>query len=108
MPYSNSSRMAERAVEPLHAVSESLQRVLEGASPAGLEAYRGDEEIRPIMRYIDKLVERLRGYIQSITEERDKVALILDCMDEGFLLLDGADQVLAMNRAAGTLLDLPR
>lgn len=103
-----SRRMAERAVEPLHAVSESLQRVLEGSSPAGLEAYRGDEEIRPIMRYIDKLVERLRGYIQSITEERDKVALILDCMDEGFLLLDGADQVLAMNRAAGTLLDLPR
>jgi len=103
-----SRRMAGRVLEPLHRVSASLQQVLEGTAPTGLEAYRTDEEIRPILRYIDKLVERLGGYIRSITEERDKVALILDCMEEGLILLDGESRVLAMNRAAGDLLDLPR
>ena len=49
----------------------------------GLEEQAGD-----VMRTIDKLVERLRGYIQSITAERDKVGLILDCMAEGLILLD--------------------
>ena len=37
---------------------------------------------------------------QSITAERDKVGLILDCMDEGLILLDEAGNVLAINRAA--------
>ena len=31
---------------------------------------------------VGSIMERLGGYIQSITDERDKVSLILDCMDE--------------------------
>ena len=100
-------RTANRVVAPLNAVGSALQSVLDGTRASGLEEYQADDELRPILRYIDKLMERLGGYIQSITAERDKVGLILDCMDEGLILLDEAGNVLAINRAARTLFGFP-
>ena len=95
------SRTANRAAAPLDAVGAALQGVLDGKEPpAGLNPDRAYDELRPLLRTIDKLVERLRGYIQSITAERDKVGLILDCMAEGLILLDDEGNVLAINRAA--------
>ena len=98
-----SSRMARRVLEPLNVVGSALQGVLDGTHVPALEEYRADDELRPILRYIDKLMERLSGYIGSITAERDKVSLILDCMDEGLILLDEEGNILASNRAARTL-----
>ena len=100
-------RTANRVMAPLSAVGSALQSVLDGTRASGLEDYQADDELRPILRYIDKLMERLGGYIQSITAERDKVGLILDCMDEGLILLDEAGNVLAINRAARTLFGFP-
>ena len=100
-------RTANRVVAPLNAVSQALQGVLDGTGKPGLEEYQSDDELRPILRYIDKLMERLGGYIQSITDERDKVALILDCMAEGLILLDEDGRVLAINRAARNLFGFP-
>lgn len=100
-------RTANRVVAPLNAVSQALQGVLDGTGKPSLEAYQSDDELRPILRYIDKLMERLGGYIQSITDERDKVSLILDCMAEGLLLLDEDGRVLAINRAARTIFGFP-
>ena len=102
------SRTANRAAAPLDAVGTALQGVLDGKTPAaGLDPDRAYDELRPVLRTIDKLVERLRGYIQSITAERDKVSLILDCMAEGLILLDEQGNVLAINRAARTLFGFP-
>ena len=98
---------ARRVLEPLGVVGSALQGVLDGTHTPTLDAYRADDELRPILRYIDKLVERLSGYIQGITAERDKVNLILDCMDEGFLLLDESGNILASNRAARALFGVP-
>ena len=100
-------RTANRVVAPLNAVSQALQGVLDGTGKPGLEEYQSDDELRPILRYIDELMERLGGYIQSITDERDKVALILDCMAEGLILLDEDGRVLAINRAARTIFGFP-
>ena len=102
-----SRRTANRVVAPLSAVSQTLQGVLDGTGTPGLEEYQSDDELRPILRYIDKLVERLGGYIQSITDERDKVSLILDCMAEGLILLDESGKVLAINRAARAIFGFP-
>ena len=98
-----SRRTANRIVAPLNSVGVALQGVLDGKKAPGLEGLQADDELRPILRYIDKLMEQLGGYIQSITAERDKVGLILDCMDEGLILLDESGKVLAINRAARSL-----
>ncbi|WP_186565312.1 sensor histidine kinase [Lawsonibacter celer] len=100
-------RTANKVLEPLNAVGNALQGVLDGTRQPALEEYQADDELRPILRYIDKLMERLGGYISSITAERDKVGLILDCMDEGLLLLDEEGKVLAVNRAARSLFGIP-
>ena len=101
-------RTARRAAAPLNAVGSALQGVLDGkAAPQDLIPEAEDDELRPILRTIDKLVERLGGYIQSITQERDKVSLILDCMAEGLILLDEEGRVLAINRAARTIFGFP-
>ena len=102
-----SRRTANRVVAPLSSVGTALQGVLDGKKAPGLEGPQADDELRPILRYIDKLMDQLEGYIQSITAERDKVSLILDCMDEGLILLDEDGKVLAMNRAARTLFGFP-
>ena len=68
-------RTASKVLEPLNVVGNALQGVLDGTGTPVLEEYQADDELRPILRYIDKLMERLGGYIQSIKEERDKVSL---------------------------------
>ena len=102
-----SHRTANRIITPLNSVGGALQGVLDGKKTPGLEDLQADDELRPILRYIDKLMDQLGGYIQSITAERDKVGLILDCMDEGLILLDEEGKVLAINRAARTLFGFP-
>ena len=102
-----SRRTANRIVAPLNSVGSALQGVLDGKKAPGLEGLQADDELRPILRYIDKLMEQLGDYIQSITAERDKVGLILDCMDEGLILLDEEGKVLAINRAARILFGFP-
>lgn len=98
------SRMARMVLRPLNAVGDALQNVLDGGQDReALTRYEGDDEVRPLLRYIDKLVERLGDYINEIRAERDKVSLILECMDEGLILLDEAGSVLALNRAAKRL-----
>ena len=102
-----SRRTARHILSPLSSVGAALQGVLDGKKAPELEGLQADDELRPILRYIDKLMDQLEGYIRSITEERDKVALILDCMDEGLILLDREGKVLAINRAARTLFGFP-
>ena len=102
-----SRRTANRIITPLNSVGGALQGVLDGKKTPGLEDIQADDELRPILRYIDKLMDQLGGYIQSITAERDKVSLILDCMDEGLILLDEEGKVLAINRAARILFGFP-
>lgn len=102
-----SHRTANRIITPLNSVGGALQGVLDGKKTPGLEDLQADDELRPILRYIDKLMDQLGGYIQSITAERDKVSLILDCMDEGLILLDEEGKVLAINRAARILFGFP-
>lgn len=98
------SRMAKTVLKPLGAVGEALQGVLDGApDQAVLSRYKGDDEVGPLLRYIDRLVDRLGKQIEDIRAERDKVSLILECMDEGLILLDGEGKVLALNGAAKRL-----
>ena len=51
-----SSRMARRVLEPLNVVGSALQGVLDGTHVPALEEYRADDELRPILRYIDCLL----------------------------------------------------
>lgn len=98
------SRMARMVLRPLNVVSETLQGVLDGKPRQdAMTGYEADDEVRPLLRYIDKLVERLGSYLEEVRDQRDKVNLILECMDEGLILLDKDGNVLAINASAKRL-----
>ncbi len=100
--------MSKLVLRPLNSVSGALQGVLDGnQEQVALSEYETDDEVRPLLRYIDKLVERLGSYIEGIRAERDKVSLILECMEEGLILLDKDGNVLALNDAARRFFSLP-
>ncbi len=106
LAFALSRSMAGRLVEPLRAVENALREALEGRESAGLEEYRADEELRPILRTLRELTGRLGESLRQVKAERDKAELILDSMDEGLLLLDEEENILAVNRAARELLRL--
>lgn len=51
-------RTASKVLEPLNVVGNALQGVLDGTGTPVLEEYQADDELRPILRYIDKLMEQ--------------------------------------------------
>ncbi len=96
--------MARVVLRPLNAVGDALQAVLNGSQErSSVPRYERDSTVGPIMASIDRLVEQLGSHIDGIRAERDKVNLILDCMDEGLILLDREGNVLAINAAARRL-----
>ncbi len=106
MVFALSRKMARHLVRPLAAVGQALQDILYGHQPASLAEYETEDELRPILRYLRQLMERLQDNMEQIKTERDKVTLILDCMGEGLLLLDEEGRILAINRAAKALMGL--
>ncbi len=97
-------RLARMVLKPLNIISDALQSVSDGTqNRTALFRYDHDNEVWPLLRSIDKLMEQLEVYIDGLRAERDKVNLILDCMDEGLILLDQAGRVLAINGAARRL-----
>lgn len=97
-------QLARMVLKPLTIVSDILQGAPGGSQDrAAFSQYDHDDEVRPMLRSIDKLMEQLETYIDGLKAERDKVNLILDCMDEGLILLDQGGKVLAINGAARRL-----
>ena len=110
MAFALSRRMARHLVKPLNCVGEALRDTLYGHAPApdSLTEYESEDELRPIIRSIQLLIERLQSDMSEIKAERDKVKLILDCMGEGLLLLDEEDGILAINSSARALIGLSK
>ncbi len=74
LAFALSGRMAGAMVGPLAAVDLSLREVLAGRAAAGdLKAYDAGEELRPLLRSIGELMERLTGQMEQLREEQDKL-----------------------------------
>ena len=99
--------MVKRALVPFTLLQTSLQAVLDGKPIPERPDFEADDELRPILRYLDQLVDRLSADLTDIRMERDKVNLVLDCMQEGLVLLDRNGRILASNRAARTFFSVP-
>jgi two-component system, OmpR family, phosphate regulon sensor histidine kinase PhoR len=56
---------------------------------------------------LNAIAGRLRDRLDGLTEERDRAGQILDALDDGVLLLDGAGRLLVANPAARSWFGLP-
>ena len=95
-------RLLGELKEPLKTAEKALDHIAAG------EVYAVDwSKTEGEYLSLFQAIERLEGRIHSLASERDKVNLILDCMDEGVVLLDEHTELLASNRAARKLFHMP-
>lgn len=96
------ARLSVRLLLPIQTAEEALQKIAAGDVYAVNWSETQEEYIS-----LFRAIERLEGRMHGLTAERDKVNLILDCMDEGVVLLDEKTELLASNRAARKLFHMP-
>ena len=96
------ARLSARLLLPIQTAEEALQKIAAGDVYAVNWSETQEEYIS-----LFRAIERLEGRMHGLTAERDKVNLILDCMDEGVVLLDEKTELLASNRAARKLFHMP-
>ena len=97
------SRTASKLSDPLRTVERAVHRLSAGEGLG--EGW--DEPLPPEYDSLVRAFEKLQTKIGVLTADRDKVSLILDCMDEGVVLLDERAEILVSNRAARKLFHLP-
>jgi two-component system, OmpR family, phosphate regulon sensor histidine kinase PhoR len=100
------SLMARMTARGLGSLTEVARRMAAGHLDvrSGLE---GEDELAELGRTLDKLAGGLSSSLQELRGERDRMAGILEGMQEGVLLLDSKRRIVILNPALREMLLLP-
>jgi two-component system phosphate regulon sensor histidine kinase PhoR len=87
----------------------TLRRTVHRLAETALPSWRWTQpDDLPGLTYeLNAITTRLRDRLDELTEERDRAGQILDALDDGVLLLDGAGRLLVANPAARSWFGLP-
>jgi len=80
----------------------ALRRAVRHLAAATLPSWRWTEpdNLAGLANEVSAMTTRLRDRLDELTEERDRAGQIVDALDDGVLLLDGAGRLLLANPAA--------
>jgi two-component system phosphate regulon sensor histidine kinase PhoR len=96
--------IAERTAQPVHQLTEVVQRMAEGDLSARLLSTTRDE-VGTLTRAFNQMADRLRETITTLAGERSRLTTVLNNMADGVLITDGKGRVHLINPAAVRLLD---
>ena len=87
----------------------TLRRTVHRLAETALPGWRWTEpdNLRGLTNELSAITTRLRDRLDELTEERDRAGQVLDALDDGVLLLDGAGRLLVANPAARSWFGLP-
>jgi two-component system, OmpR family, phosphate regulon sensor histidine kinase PhoR len=87
----------------------ALRRTVHRLAETALGGWRWTEpdDLAGLTNELAAITTRLRDRLDELTEERDRAGQILDALDDGVLLLDGAGRLLVANPAARSWFGLP-
>jgi two-component system phosphate regulon sensor histidine kinase PhoR len=87
----------------------ALRRAVHRLAGTALPSWRWTErdDLPGLTDELSAITTRLRERLDELTEERDRAGQILDALDDGVLLLDGAGRLLVANPAARSWFGLP-
>jgi two-component system, OmpR family, phosphate regulon sensor histidine kinase PhoR len=87
----------------------ALRRTVHRLADSTLPSWRWTEpdDLQGLTNELSAITTRLRDRLDGLTEERDRAGQILDALDDGVLLLDGAGRLLVANPAARSWFGLP-
>jgi two-component system, OmpR family, phosphate regulon sensor histidine kinase PhoR len=87
------------------ALRRTVHRLAETAVPGW--RWTEPDDLPGLTNELGAITTRLRDRLDELTEERDRAGQILDALDDGVLLLDGAGRLLVANPAARSWFGLP-
>jgi len=87
----------------------ALGRAVRRLAGTTLPSWRWTEQddLPGLTSELGAITTRLRDRLEELTEDRDRAGQILDALDDGVLLLDGAGRLLVANPAARSWFGLP-
>ena len=87
----------------------ALRRTVHRLAETAIPGWRWTEpdDLPGLTNELSAITTRLRDRLDELTEERDRAGQILDALDVGVLLLDGAGRLLVANPAARSWFGLP-
>jgi two-component system phosphate regulon sensor histidine kinase PhoR len=87
----------------------ALRRNVHRLADTTLASWRWTErdDLAGLTNELSAITTRLRDRLDELTEERDRAGQILDALDDGVLLLDGAGRLLVANPVARSWFGLP-
>jgi two-component system phosphate regulon sensor histidine kinase PhoR len=87
----------------------ALRRTVRRLAATTLPSWRWTEpdDLAGLTNELSAMTTRLHDRLEELTEERDRAGQILDALDDGVLLLDGAGRLLVANPAARAWFGLP-
>jgi two-component system, OmpR family, phosphate regulon sensor histidine kinase PhoR len=87
----------------------ALRRTVRRLAATTLPGWRWTEpdDLQGLTNELSAITTRVRDRLEELTEERDRAGQILDALDDGVLLLDGAGRLLVANPAARAWFGLP-
>ena len=87
----------------------TLRRTVHRLAETALPGWRWTQpdDLPGLTNELNAITTRLRDRLDELTEERDRAGQILDALDDGVLLLDGAGRLLVANPAARSWFGLP-
>ncbi|HEV3504219.1 MAG TPA: PAS domain-containing protein, partial [Actinomycetes bacterium] len=101
--------MASRMVWPTGRRVAALRRTVRRLAEVALPGWRWTQpdDLAGLTNELGAITTRLRDRLDELTEERDRAGQILDALDDGVLLFDGAGRLLLANPAARSWFGLP-
>jgi two-component system phosphate regulon sensor histidine kinase PhoR len=101
--------VASLTVWPMGRRVAALRRTVRRLAETALPGWRWSEpdDVAGLTNELNAITTRLRDRLDELTEERDRAGQILDALDDGVLLLDGAGRLLVANPAARSWFGLP-
>jgi len=90
---------------PIREMTRSAVRIAEGDLSHRIPRKRGDE-IGVLARQFDYMREKLKLTLDELTEEKNKLSLVLSTMADGVIVFSSDDQIIMLNTEARKLLGI--
>jgi len=96
--------IAERTARPVRLLTQVVERVADGDLTARLLPITQDE-VGTLTQAFNRMADRLRGMVDSLADERSRLAAVLEHMADGVVIADGDGCVRLINPAARRMLE---
>lgn len=99
--------LARRTSRSMRSVTEGARRLASGDLDYRVQASASDET-QELAEAFNRMAESLKGMVQNLSSERNRLSAVLATMADGVIVTGPAGNVLLLNQAAEELLRLPR